>query len=348
MAVVESGSARAPLPAEHEEVRVRRGRRSGLLVAVAIHRTIDGRSLGGCRMWVYESGDDAIRDAGRLARAMTFKAAAAGLRLGGGKGVIALPPGAELDGERRRAALRDFAELVESLEGRYVTAQDVGISAEDVAYIARFTDHVSGRPPEQGGAGDPSPHTARGVDAAIRTSLGGGVAGRRVAIAGLGNVGGALARRLARAGARLTVADIDPGKRALAAELGARWADPEEILDTEADVFAPCALGGILDDAGVARLRARVVAGAANNQLAGDDLADALRERGILWAPDFVANAGGLIAVADELQGFDPARVARRVEGIGRTLAEVYARAETAGTNTLIAAYELAAERLSG
>jgi leucine dehydrogenase len=348
MAVVESGAARAPLRAEHEEVHVRRGPRSGLLVAVAVHRTVDGRSLGGCRMWAYESDDDAIRDVERLARAMTFKAAAAGLRLGGGKGVIALPPGAELRGERRRAALRDFADLVQSLEGRYVTAQDVGVSAEDVAYIARFTNHVTGRPPEQGGAGDPSPYTARGVEAAIRTSLGGTVAGRSVAIAGLGHVGGALARRLARAGARLTVADVDPGKRALARELGARWVDPGEILETEADVFAPCALGGILDSAAVSRLRAGVVAGAANNQLASDGVADALRDHGILWAPDFVANAGGLIAVAQELQGFDRARVARRVEGIGRTLAEVYARAETAGTNTLIAAYELAAERLSG
>jgi leucine dehydrogenase len=347
MAVVESGSRQSPPAPEHEEVHVRRGRRSGLLVAVAVHRTVDGRSLGGCRMWRYASDDDAVRDVRRLARAMTFKAATAGLRLGGGKGVIALPAGADLDGRRRRAALRDFAELVDSLEGRYVTAQDVGVSAEDTAYIARFTDHVTGRPPEQGGAGDPSPYTARGVEVAIRTSLGGPLAGRHVAVAGLGHVGGELARRLTRAGARLTVSDIDPAKRALAEELGAGWTDPADIPEIDADVFAPCALGGLLDHAVVRRLRARVVAGAANNQLADEEVADALRDRGILWAPDFIANAGGLIAVADELRGFERARVEHRVDGIGRTLADVYARAAAAGTSTLIAAYELAAERLS-
>ena len=344
MAVVESGARRGQLPPEHEEVRVRRGPRSGLLVAVAVHRTVAGRSLGGCRMWSYESDDDAVRDVKRLARAMTFKAAIAGLRLGGGKGVIALPPGARLDPDRRRAALRDFAELVESFEGRYVTAQDVGVSSDDVAYLARFTDHVAGRP---GGAGDPSPYTARGVEIAIRTSLGGELAGCRVAIAGLGHVGGTLARRLARAGARLTVADLDPAKRALADELGAAWVAPEAIVAAEADVFAPCALGGVLDDSAAARLRARVVAGAANNQLAHEGIADALHERGILWAPDFVTNAGGLIAVAGELHGFDRDRVERAIDGIGRTLADVYARADAAGTSTLIAAYELAAERLS-
>ena len=344
MAVVESGSPRGQLPPEHEEVRVRRGARSGLLVAVAVHRTVAGRSLGGCRMWTYDSPDAAVRDVKRLARAMTFKAAIAGLPLGGGKGVIALPPGAPLEPDRRRAALRDFAELVESFAGRYVTAQDVGVGAEDVAYLARFTGHVVGR---RGGAGDPSPYTARGVEGAIRTSLGGDLVGRHVAIAGLGHVGGALAGRLGGAGARLTAADVDPAKRALADELGAAWVAPEEIVEVEADVFAPCALGGTLDDRTAKRLRTRVVAGAANNQLADEAVADTLHDRGILWAPDFVANAGGLIAVADELQGFDRGRVERAVDGIGRTLADVYARADAAGTNTLIAAYELAAERLS-
>ena len=348
MAVVESGPSRRRESAEYEDLRVRRGRRSGLLMAVAVHRTVAGRSLGGCRMWTYASPDDAIRDAKRLARAMTFKAAAAGLRLGGGKGVIAVPAGTLLEGERRRAVLRDYAELVDSFDGRYVTAKDVGTSVDDIAFLARCTEHVVGRPSDEGGAGDPSPYTARGVEVAIRTSLRGGLAGRHVAIAGLGSVGGTLARRVARAGARLTVADIDPARRALADELGAEWATPEAILEAEADVFAPCALGGVLDEEAVSRLRARVVAGAANNQLAREDVADALARRGILWAPDFVANAGGLIAVADELHGFDRARVERRVDAIGRTLADVYARAEQAGTSTLLAAYDLVAERLSG
>jgi leucine dehydrogenase len=329
----------------HEEVRVRRGPRSGLTMAVAIHRTVDGRSLGGCRMWGYPDADDAVRDVERLARSMTFKAAAAGLVIGGGKGVIALAPGEYLGSSRRRAALHDFAELVDSFGGRYVTAQDVGISLDDIVYMSRFTEHVTGRP---GLAGDPSPYTAHGVEVAIRASLGAEpLEGAHVVVIGLGHVGGELARRLATAGARLTVCDVDPSRRALAAELGASWVEPDAALDVEADVLAPCALGGTLDHESVPRLRAPIVAGAANNQLASDDAADALSERGILWAPDFIANAGGLIAVADELQGFDRERVERGVLRIADTLRDVYERAEAAGTNTLIAAYELAGERLA-
>ena len=325
---------------EHEEVRVLRGRRSGLLMAVAVHRTVEGRSLGGCRMWHYASDEEAVEDVKRLAASMTFKAAAAGLRLGGGKGVIALPA-ERLTGGDRQGALRDFAELVESFGGRYVTAQDVGASVEDMALVARHTEHVAGRADQ---AGDPSPYTALGVETAIRASAG-DPAGRRIVVIGLGHVGGRLARRLAAAGADLAVCDVDPRRRALADELGADWVDPAAALAMEADVLAPCALGGMLDEAFVAPLRAPVVAGAANNQLAHDGVADLLHERGVLWAPDFIVNAGGLIAVYDELQGFDRARVERRIAGIADTLAEVYARTRT---STLAAAKELAAERLGG
>ena len=329
--------------AEFEDVRVIEGPRSGLTMAVAVHRTIDGRSLGGCRMWHYPSADDAVADVERLSRSMTFKAAAAGLRLGGGKGVIALPDGAFLVADRRRDALRDFAELVESFEGRYVTAQDVGMSLDDIAYVGHFTRHVAGR---AAWAGDPSPYTAHGVEIAIRASLGGEpLAGKRIVVIGLGHVGGELARRLARSGARLALTDLDPARRALATELGADWLDPASALYAEADVIAPCALGGILDEDTVPRLNAPVVAGAANNQLAHDGIAELLHDRGVLWAPDFVANAGGLIAVSDELWGFDSARVERRIHAIGDTLAEVYARTTT---STLAAAKELAAQRLGG
>jgi leucine dehydrogenase len=345
MAVVE----RAHVFSEHEEVHVRQGRRSGVTVAVAVHRTVGGRALGGCRMVPYATPDAAVEDVERLARAMTYKAAAAGLQIGGAKGVIALPAGEPIGAQRRRAALRDFAELVESLDGRYITAQDAGTALSDLEYISRFTAHVAGHPIEQGGSGDPSPYTAHGVEVAIRASLRGApLAGCHVAIIGLGHVGGELARRLAAAGARLSVADVDPAKRALADELGATWVAQEVALDVEADVIAPCALGGVLDAAAIARLRVGVVAGAANNQLASDDCAQVLHARGILWAPDFVANAGGLIAVVDELRGFDRARVERGVERIGDTLAEVYARAASEGTNTLIAAQSLAAERSAG
>jgi leucine dehydrogenase len=337
MAVVELRSEQA---GEFEDVRVIRGPRSGLTMAVAVHRTVDGRSLGGCRIWRYASDDLAVADVEGLARSMSYKAAAAGLSLGGGKGVIALPEDG-LPGDRRRDALHDFAELVESFDGRYVTAQDVGASLADMAYVARFTDHVVGR---AGQAGDPAPYTAHGVETAIRASAG-PVDGRRIVVVGLGHVGGELARRLAAAGARLVLSDIDPDRRALTAELDADWVDPEAALDTEADVLAPCALGGILDEAAVERLRVPVVAGAANNQLTHDAVAELLHRRGILWAPDFIANAGGLIAVADELWGFDRGRVERRIATIAKTLAEVYARTTT---STLAAAKELAADRLGG
>jgi leucine dehydrogenase len=329
---------------EFEDVRVIRGRRSGLTMAVAVHRTVDGRALGGCRMRVYQTRDEAVRDAEDLARAMTLKAAVSGLPLGGAKGVIALQPGARLVNSRRSDALRDFAELVESFDGRYITAQDAGTCEQDIAYIARFTDHVAGRPQADGGSGDPSPYTAHGVEVAIRASVGGSLSGRHVVVIGLGHVGGELARRLREAGAELTVADVDQSKRTLAKRLWAHWVTPEQALETDADVLAPCALGGVLDRPTVAALRVPVVAGAANNQLARESSADALSARGIVWAPDFVVNAGGLIAVADELRGFDRARVERSIDGIGETLREIYARA-AAGTNTLIAAQELAAER---
>ncbi len=337
-----------PLPREYQEVRVREGKRSGLTMAIAIHRTVDGRSLGGCRFEPYASADEAIVDVKRLARAMTFKAAVAGLRLGGGKGVIAAEPDSPPDAYHRRLALRDFAELVESFEGQYITAQDAGTSEEDIAYMARFTDHVAGRPRADGGSGDPSPYTAHGVEVAIRASLRGELAGRRVIVIGLGHVGSKLARRISGAGAELTVADVDPGKRRFAEQLGARWLEPHHAITAEADVFAPCALGGVFDQRTVANLNVSVVAGAANNQLATDSAADALRERGIVWAPDFVVNSGGLIAVADELHGFNAERVERSIERIGEGLKEIYARAAAAGTNTLIAAQELAAERSGG
>ncbi|HWE33369.1 MAG TPA: Glu/Leu/Phe/Val dehydrogenase dimerization domain-containing protein [Solirubrobacteraceae bacterium] len=333
------------LLSDYEDVRVRRGRRSGLTMAVAVHRTVDGRSLGGCRMRAYATADEAVRDAERLARAMTLKAAVAGLPLGGAKGVIAVEAGARLVNSRRSDALRDFAELVESFGGRYITAQDVGTCEADIAYMSQFTEHVGGRPVAAGGCGDPSQYTAHGVEVAIRASLGGdSIAGRQIVVVGLGHVGGDLARRLHQDGAELTVADIDSAKRRFARQLGARWVSPEEALELEADLLAPCALGGVLDRRAVERLQVPIVAGAANNQLAHEVVAEQLAARGIVWAPDFVVNAGGLIAVAEELHGFNRLHVERAIAGIGDTLREIYARAED-GTNTLIAAQELAAER---
>jgi leucine dehydrogenase len=345
---VERAVGEQVLQPDYEDVRVRRGRRSGLTMTIAVHRTVAGRSLGGCRMQRYASPDDAVRDAERLARAMTLKAAVSKLSLGGAKGVIALAPGVALDEQSRRQALRDFAELVESFDGRYTTAQDAGTSADDIAYVGAFTRHVGGRSIADGGCGDPSSYTAHGVEVAVRASLGGSVVGRHVVVVGLGHVGGELARGLARAGAKLTVSDVDPGKQALAERLSASWVSPEDAYRVRADVLAPCALGGVLDAETVAALQVPIVCGAANNQLVDDSVADALRERGIVWAPDFVINAGGLIAVADEARRFDRVRVERAIERIGDTLKEIYTRASAAGTNTLVAAMELATERSGG
>ncbi len=336
------------LASDYEEVRACRGPRSHLHMAIAIHRTVDGRSLGGLRFEPYDTPDDALTDVKRLARAMTVKAAVAGLRLGGAKGVIAYPPGAPLDSELRTLALHDFAQLVDSFDGRYITAQDAGTSIEDISCVGRFTDHIAGRPVSEGGSGDPSPYTAHGIEVAIRTTLGAPIAGRHVVIVGLGHVGSKLAQRLHRAGARLTVADVNDARLALAQRLGAEWSAPEDAIVAEADVLAPCALGGMLDLDTIARLRVPVVAGAANNQLASDLAADALLERGVVWAPDFVINAGGLIAVEDELHGFDQRRVERSIERIGDTLNEIYDRATGADNNTLIAAQRLAVERSGG
>jgi leucine dehydrogenase len=334
---------------------VRRGTRSGLYCVIAVHSTARGPSLGGCRMWGYGDSRAAVRDALRLSRAMTYKSAVAGLPLGGGKGVIMLPAGAPpLAPARRRAALHDFGDSVAQLDGRYITAEDVGTSDADMTVIAERTEHVAGLAIERGGSGDPSRWTALGVETAIRVAAervwgSGDLTGRSVAVIGLGNVGGTLARLLAEAGATLTVADVAPVKRALAEELDATWTEPGDALRAEVDIVAPCALGGVLDHDSVPDLRCRAVAGAANNQLASDEIAHALRDRGILWAPDFVANAGGIINIAVELEpeGYDPDRARARVLEIGDTLRTVFDAADADGITPLAAAQQIARQRLA-
>ncbi|MGZ4274725.1 MAG: Leu/Phe/Val dehydrogenase [Solirubrobacteraceae bacterium] len=332
---------------------MRRGPRSGLYTLIAIHSTQRGPSLGGCRMWSYGDARLAVRDVLRLSRAMTYKAAVADLPLGGGKGVIMAPTDAPLTTRRRRAALLDFGDLVESAQGRYITAEDVGTSSRDMAVIAEQTRHVAGLARGRGGSGDPSPFTALGVEAAIRATCQRAFAdrslrGRSVCVLGLGHVGSRVAKRCARAGAGLIVADVDARKRALATELGASWSTPEDAWQAEVDVLVPCALGGLFDDAAVPRLRCRAIAGAANNQLADDRIAGLLQARGILWAPDFVANAGGIINIAEEARGYDPAAARLRVRGIGDTLQTIFDRSEETGETPLATAMELARRRLNG
>jgi leucine dehydrogenase len=334
-----------------EKVAVRRGPRSRALMAVAIHSTRLGPALGGARMWHYDDPGDAVADAKRLASAMTLKAAAAGLDLGGGKGVIAAPSEQPPEGSFRRALLLDFGDLVESLGGRYITAEDVGTGAEDMAVIAERTGHVVGLDRDHGGSGDPSPLTAIGVRAAMRASararLGSGdLDGRTVSVIGLGHVGSELARLLARDGARLRVADIDPGKRRLAERLGAEWVEPSAALAGSCDVLAPCALGGLLDERTVERLDCAIVCGAANNVLVDVSIADELAGRGILYAPDFIANAGGLISVYGELRGYERERAMVLAAGIERTMDEIFEAAGREGTTPLEAARRRAAARL--
>ncbi len=336
---------------DHEDVLVRRGRRSGLYTFVAVHSTVRGPSLGGCRMWGYADARQALRDALRLSRAMTFKSAVADLPLGGGKGVIMTAPGVALHGGLRTAALLDFADTVDALGGRYITAEDVGTSSRDMRLIAGRTSHVAGLPRRMAGSGDPSPFTALGVESAIRACCervfgSSSLRGRSVAVVGLGHVGSRVAKRCVRSGARLVISDIDPRKRRLADELDAGWLTPDRALEAEVDVVAPCALGGVLDHQSVPRLRCRIVAGAANNQLAGESVAGALAVRGILWAPDFVANAGGIINIAEEQHGYDAAAARRRVRRIGEILLEIFDRADGAGITPLAAAMDLARVRL--
>jgi leucine dehydrogenase len=302
-------------------------------------------------MWSYEDSREALRDVMRLSRAMTYKAAVADLPLGGGKGVIMTDPHVRLSSERRHAALLDFADTVEAVDGRYLTAEDVGTSSRDMSVIAEQTTHVAGLARSRGGGGDPSPFTALGVEYAIRACCervysSSSLRGRRVCVIGLGHVGSRVAKRCARAGATLVLADVDADKRRIADQLGARWTSSERALEAEVDVLAPCALGGILNDDTVPRLRCPIVAGAANNQLSGDKIADVLAARGVLWAPDFVVNAGGLINIAEEIGGYDAAAARRRVRGIAATLSEIFEAADSIGATPLTAAMELARRRL--
>jgi leucine dehydrogenase len=340
-----------PVPFEHEDLVVRQGARSGRHVIIAIHSTALGSALGGVRLWEYETPIDGARDALRLAHGMTFKAAAAGLELGGGKGVICAAAGRP-QGRERRDLLLDFADLVESLQGRYITAEDVGIEPSDLVTINERTAHVTGLPPEHGGSGDPSPSTALGIEAAMRacarerfgsTEL----AERRIAIIGLGHVGAKLARRLASAGAELAVTDIDARKRSVAAELGAEWVDPLDALLVECDILSPCALGGAIEAGNATALRCEIVCGSANNQLADDALAETLAERGILYAPDYIVNAGGLIHVYKEIRGYSEEDARRLVLGIEANLSRVLDAARRRSITPLAAARGLAAERLA-
>jgi len=333
----------------YEQVVFCYDRASGLKAIIAIHDTTLGPALGGLRMWPYESEDDAIFDVLRLARGMTYKAAAAGLNLGGGKAVIIGDP----KKDKSEALFRAFGRFVQSLGGRYITAEDVGTSVEDMDIIHMETDYVTGVSTAYGSSGDPSPATAfgvwRGMKACAKEVFGTeSLSGKTVAIQGLGHVGHHLARHVHDEGARLVVTDInDDAVQRSAKEFGAEAVDPEAIYDVECDIFSPCALGAVLNPETVPRLKCRIVAGAANNQLLSESDGDAVEERGILYAPDYVLNAGGLINVADELQGYNRERAFKKAAGIYENIQKVISVSKRDKIPTYRAADRLAEERIA-
>lgn len=338
----------------HEQVLFGRDATTGLKAIVAVHNTVCGPGLGGLRMRDYASEDEALRDVLRLSRGMSYKNAMAGLAHGGGKAVIIGDPAAA----RTPALMRAMGRLVDSLGGRYITAQDSGIRVQDLHALSETTAFVTGlrasrTPDGEPRTGDPSPATAVGVYHGIRACLqqvfgSPDPAGRNIAIQGLGSVGFRLAAALHAAGARLLVADIDAGRtRAVQEAFGARVLPVAEIHAAAADVYAPCALGGAINRDSIQTLQARIVAGAANNQLARPEFGTALHKAGILYAPDYVINAGGVIDVAAQLGDYDPADVERRVVAIGETLGEIFRQAERDDEPPELIADRLAEARLS-
>jgi leucine dehydrogenase len=334
---------------DHEQVIFCENKAAGLKAIIAIHDTTLGPALGGCRMWPYETEEEALRDVLRLSKGMTYKASAAGLNLGGGKAVIIADPKAD----KSEALFRVFGRFVESLNGRYITAEDVGTTVMDMEYIFMETKYVTGVAPAHGGSGDPSPVTAYGVfqgmKAAVKAAYGSeSLQGKRVAVQGLGNVGKNLVKHLAESGATAIVTDIDPERCAAIKDAhGAEVVSVDEIYDVDCDIFSPNALGAVINDETLPKLKCKVVCGGANNQLAEDRHGNELRERGILYAPDYVVNAGGLINVYVEMEGYVRDRALRMASGIYANTERVINISRELGIPTAEAADRFAEERVS-
>jgi len=334
---------------DHEQVVFCNDRVTGLKAIIAIHNTTLGPALGGTRMWPYVSEAEALWDVLNLSRDMTYKAAAAGLKLGGGKSVIIGDPQTMKTPEYFRA----FGRFLETLGGRYIASEDVGTTVEDLEYAHLETKHIAGTDPHRGGRGDPSPLTALGVFHGIEACLAhrfddATFKGRRVAVQGAGKVGSHLVHRLIEAGAEVIVTDIDELKlQALHTSYGVRVCAPSEIYDQECDVFAPCAMSGALSDETIPRLKCAIVAGGSNVQIERREHADMLHARGILYAPDYVINAGGLINVGGEHFGWDVARIVHEVENIAPRLTDILTRASRANIPPLAVADEMVREVIS-
>ncbi|MGP4080987.1 branched-chain amino acid dehydrogenase [Pseudalkalibacillus sp. R45] len=333
---------------DYEQLVICQDKQSGLKAIICIHDTTLGPALGGTRMWTYETEDAAIEDALRLAKGMTYKNAAAGLNLGGGKTVIIGDPRTAKNEEMFRA----FGRYIQGLNGRYITAEDVGTTVADMDLIRQETEFVTGVSPAFGSSGNPSPVTAygvyRGMKAAAKEAFGtDSLEGKVVAVQGVGNVAYNLCKHLHEEGAQLIVTDIhkEAVQRAVD-DFGAKAVDTEEIYSVECDIYAPCALGATINDETIPQLKAKVIAGAANNQLKDTKHGDTIHEMGIAYAPDYVINAGGVINVADELYGYNRERAMKKVETIYDNIASVFEVSKRDNIPTYMAADRLAEERI--
>jgi glutamate dehydrogenase/leucine dehydrogenase len=332
---------------EHEDIVIARRATSGLRAIIAIHSTLLGPSLGGARFYPYGDETRALHDVLRLSRAMTAKAALAGLARGGGKAVIIGDPAVV----KSPALLRDFAAAVGGLQGRYITAEDVGTTQEDMDLIRETTPFVAGTSTSRGGSGDPSPATALGVvvamEAAAARRWGTGLEGRTVLVLGAGKVGGRIVRLLVERHVVVIASDLDRTRVEDAVRAGAvRIVDPSDALGTAADILCPCGLGGILTEEVVPQLAVEIIVGGANNQLASSGVAEMLAAADVLYIPDFLANAGGIINIADEVNGYDRERASQAVGRIRQTTTSVLERAEECGITPAAAADQVVAERL--
>lgn len=324
----------------HEQVVFFQNKDVGLKAIVAIHDTTLGPALGGTRMWNYKSEEDALRDVLRLSRGMTYKAAAAGLNLGGGKAVIIGDP----KKDKSQTLFKIYGRFLNTLGGRYITAEDVNTDVHDMEYVYSETDYVVGIEKSHGGSGDPSPFTAlgtyQGILACLKKVFGSEeLKGRKIAIQGVGAVGSKLIRYLADEGAELYASDIDQDKlNQIKDEFKIETVSPEEIVAMKCDVFSPCALGAVINDDTVEKLKCKIVAGAANNQLDRAEHGDILKKKNILYAPDYVINAGGLINVSLELEGYSVERAERKTRGIYYNLNKIFRISDEQGISTAAAA----------
>ncbi|MET8537441.1 Glu/Leu/Phe/Val dehydrogenase dimerization domain-containing protein [Streptomyces sp. NPDC005065] len=340
---------------DHEEVVVRQGRRTGLPVIIAIHSTRLGPAVGGMRIARYASPTDALVDCLRLSRGMTYKAAAVRNGTGGGKSVVPLLPGGpqHLDGGLRDGLLLDVAELVHALDGAYYVAPDVGTSSADIQLMRRRTPYVGGYTATDDGLGTTTFGTAAGVEHAMTAAaehLWGTpqLQGRDVVVIGFGGVGHELTKRLIAQGARVRATDVDPERRLVVKETGAQWVDLDSAYTLEADILAPCALGGVLTSQLLGSLRCRAIVGSANNQLAHDGVAEELAQAGITWAPDFVANAGGVMYASGlELHQLTPAQSLQRLASIRTTTVQVLQESAKEATTTLAIANRIVEDVLA-